>query len=314
MFIENIKGGCNGKQWEDLCIQAYTIQYSEYHFTEIPARNQGDGGIEGFTSKDKGIAIQCYYPENNFTFQELYNHQVNKITHDINRLLDETNAKKNLKKMGICPIKEWHFLVPEYSNKDLIKHADKKSREVREKIKQNRQLYDYLDDDFTIFLCTEKHIAKYLTDIILSENSAISLDIELVDEKKIDWQTEDNKIYDNISRKVSKLSDIEINRKKMVDMFMKSYVSGVSELLEISAISTKIYSKIANLIDEYTNKVQLESLMNSGGAIAYERYKELNSEFLRAIDQELHFLNVTSRQRLGRQVMARWLGDCPLEF
>lgn len=314
MFIEHIKGGVDSTFWEELCIQAYTIKYNEFHFVEIPARNQGDAGIEGFTKTGKGIAIQCYYPESDFTFKELYTHQVNKITKDINRLLDKENANKNLKKMGIFPIKEWHFLIPEYSNKELIKHAERKSEEVREKIKTDRALYDYLDEDFTICLCTEKHIANYLTDIILTGNSVISLNIELVNEDTIDWESTDSEIKDNIYRKVSKLTDEEKNKELLVDMFMKAYVSGVSELLEINKYSTKIYSKIINLIEEYTKKVQLESLMDSNGTVPSGKYKELNEDFLKRIDEELSFLNTTSRSRLSRQVMAKWLGDCPLDF
>lgn len=314
MFIEHIEGGVDSKYWEELCVQAYTIKYSEFHFIEIPARNQGDAGIEGFTKIGTGIAIQCYYPESDFTFQELYTHQVNKISKDIKRLLDEDNANKNLKRMGICPIKEWHFLVPEYSNKDLIKHAERKAKEVREKIKGNRELYDYLDENFTILLCTEKHIASYLTDIILTENAAISLDIILVDEDSIDWESTNSEIKNNVRRKVSKLTDDERHKELMTDMFMKGYVSGVSELLKINEYSTKIYSKIVNLIDEYTKKIQLESLMNSSGTVPSDKYRELSADFLKRIDEELHFLNSTSRSRLSRQVMAKWLGDCPLDF
>jgi len=314
MFIEHIKGGVNSAFWEELCIQAYTIKYDEFHFVEIPARNQGDAGIEGFTKIGKGIAIQCYYPESDFTFKELYTHQVNKITKDINRLLDKENANKNLKKMGIFPIKEWHFLIPEYSNKELIKHAERKSEEVREKIKTDRTLYDYLDEDFTIYLCTEKHIAKHLTDIILTGNSVISLNIEQVNEDNINWESTDSEIKDNIYRKVSKLTTDDKKKELLVDMFMKAYISGVSELLEINEHSTKIYAKILNLIEEFTKKVQLESLMDSNGTVPSSKYKELNEDFSKRIDEELSFLDTASRSRLSRQVMAKWLGDCPLDF
>lgn len=166
MFIEHIKGDMNSDYWEQLCIQAYTIKYEDYHFVEVPARNQGDGGLEGFTQIQKGIAIQCYYPTSGLTFKELYNKQRDKINRDINTLLDRKNAEDNLKKMGICAIEEWHFLTPEITNKELIKYAKKKSDEVQEMIKADKDFYDYLDENFKILLCTEKHIANYLTNII----------------------------------------------------------------------------------------------------------------------------------------------------
>lgn len=314
MFIEHIKGDMNTDYWEQLCIQAYTIKYEDYHFVEVPARNQGDAGLEGFTQSQKGIAIQCYLPESDLTFKELYEHQRDKINRDINRLLDKENAEKNLKKMGIYAIEEWHFLTPEFTNKELIKYAKKKSDEVQKVIKADKDFYDYLDENFKIRLCTEKHIANYLTNIILAENSDIKLNIELIDEDKIDWTDSDNKIKKNVEKKVSKLTTDSDSKMLLIDRFMKSYVSGINELIEINMHSTLVYEKIINLVDEYTKKVELESLMNFQRMVPGERYKELNNEFLEKLDDELPFLTVASRSRLGRQVMAKWLGDCPLNF
>lgn len=313
MFIENIAGGVDSTKWEDMCIQAYIIKYADYNFIEVPARNQGDGGIEGFTKTGKGIAIQCYYPENDFNYSELYTHQRDKITKDIKKLLDKDNATKNLKHMGIKPIKEWHFLVPTYSNKELIKHAENKSKEVRDKIKTNGDLYDYLDKDFTICLCTEKHIAEYLTDLILINNSSLSLNIAFVDENKIDWASTNNNIKDNMYRKIKKLGKPQ-SEEQLMDRFMKGYVSGIDELVKISEYSNKIYVQILNLISEYTSEVEIESLMDSGGMIPFDRYKELNAKFLQRVNDELPFLTVTSKERLTRQVISKWLGDCPLDF
>lgn len=148
----------------------------------------------------------------------------------------------------------------------------------------------------------------------MAENSDIKLDIELIDEDKIDWSNFDNKIKKNVEKKVSKLSTDPEDRQLMVDMFMKAYVSGINELIEINEYSTLVYEKIINLVDEYTKSVALESLMNSQGVVPIERYKELNKYFLKKLDDELPFLTGSSRNRLGRQVMAKWLGDCPLNF
>lgn len=54
--------------------------------------------------------------------------------------------------------------------------------------------------------------------------------------------------------------------------------------------------------------------MNNSGTVPSDKYRELSSDFLTRIDGELHFLNSSSRSRLSRQVMAKWLGDCPLDF
>ena len=94
----------NGNAWEDLCVKCYRIRYQNENYTYIPAAQGGDAGIEGFTQN--GIVHQCYCPEREYSDDELYAHQRDKLTKDIDKLL---NNGERLKKLGVPTIVEWHF-------------------------------------------------------------------------------------------------------------------------------------------------------------------------------------------------------------
>ena len=103
-----IEGYMSGNAWEDLCVQCYRIRYQKDNYTAIPATQGGDAGIEGFTYK--GVVHQCYCPERDYSDNELYEHQRNKLTADIEKL--KKNADR-LKALGVPPVVEWHFNIPE---------------------------------------------------------------------------------------------------------------------------------------------------------------------------------------------------------
>ena len=102
-----IEGYMNGDAWEDLCVKCYRIRYQNDNYTAIPAAQGGDAGIEGFTNK--GIVHQCYCPEREYTDNELYEHQRNKLTTDIEKLKKNANR---LKALGVPTVIEWHFNIP----------------------------------------------------------------------------------------------------------------------------------------------------------------------------------------------------------
>lgn len=127
MILDFFEEKLDGDTWEKLCQSCYRIKYQEQHYTEIPAVYEGDAGIEGFTRT--GIVNQCYCPEREYSDDELYNHQRDKMTTDIGKLLN-ADYKKRLEKLGVPTIHEWHFVVPFYKDSRIIQHAETKRKEV----------------------------------------------------------------------------------------------------------------------------------------------------------------------------------------
>ena len=85
-----IEGYMTGNAWETLCVQCYRLRYQSDDYTAIPAVQGGDAGIEGFTNK--GIVHQCYCPERPYSDNELYTHQREKLTTDIEKRQQTSGA------------------------------------------------------------------------------------------------------------------------------------------------------------------------------------------------------------------------------
>ena len=81
-----IEGYMNGDAWEELCVSCYRLKYQTQNYTAIPAVHGGDAGIEGFTCN--GIVHQCYCPERSYSDSELYDHQRDKLSADIKKLME----------------------------------------------------------------------------------------------------------------------------------------------------------------------------------------------------------------------------------
>ncbi|MBX9809635.1 hypothetical protein K2X92_04585, partial [Candidatus Gracilibacteria bacterium] len=125
-------GSFNGTNWETFCKQALKMRYIG-KYQDMPATFGGDLGIEGFV-RDSGQVFQCYCPEENCDTKKLYEEQRDKMTTDIQKLID------NVSKLGShigkeIKIKEWIFIVPQFNNKDLHQHARNKEKKVKSEIK-----------------------------------------------------------------------------------------------------------------------------------------------------------------------------------
>ena len=96
-ILEYYQHDMNGDKWEDLCNKIYKIRYMSDGYQVVPARYKGDCGIEGFTST--GIVTQCYYPDADYSPDDLHKKLVSKVTKDINKIEKYENE---LYKLGIC--------------------------------------------------------------------------------------------------------------------------------------------------------------------------------------------------------------------
>ena len=146
-MLDFIQQYLTGEQWEKLCNSCYRIRYQEDGYQEIPAAYRGDGGIEGFTKT--GIVYQCYCPEKEYTDDELYKHMRDKMTTDISKFIS-TDYEKVLKGLGVRDVHKWQLVVPEYKDRRILEHAEKKRQEVLKYRDSHKKQCSYIADDFVI--------------------------------------------------------------------------------------------------------------------------------------------------------------------
>ena len=308
-----IEGYMTGNAWEDLCVQCYRIRYQEDHYTAIPAVQGGDAGIEGFTNK--GVVHQCYCPERSFSDNELYKHQRDKLTEDIKKL--EKNANR-FKALGVPPVTEWHFNIPEYKDPRILIHAKNKRQEVIEAKKDTPSNFGHISDDFQIIIKTAEDFKPEISRIIRTSLSDMRLNLAIKHSIDPDWSKCDSEKVANIRRKIKAImlvDDANEALNKVVGIYVDCYISGLEILTNLRVNFPEIYEEIYRLEQSYKLDVSIKTLMNMDKTMNRTLFDEILNEFHSKLERDFSSrFTEASIGELKQDLIASWLADCSLEF
>lgn len=314
MVLDFIQDYMNGNDWEKLCNSCYRIRYQELGYQELPATYKGDGGIEGFTSH--GIVYQCYCPEREYSDDDLYDHMRNKMTRDINKLIDPTYAKV-LKKLGIEDICEWHFVVPIYKDKRIIEHGAKKLKEVISYKEKNQEQCSFINKNMKIIIKIAEDFKLEIARLIRTSMD-IKLDFTVLHNRKIDWSNCDSEKVSNVKRKVkaimNNIDDEDEDYKDVVDMYMESYVIGLELMEKLRESQRDIYEQIMGIEQSYKKEVSIITKTNTDSSMNNRLFNEIMSDFQNTLEKEFDYLSRTSIMELKQDLISRWLADCSMQF
>lgn len=316
MILEIIKDHLNGNDWEKLVISCCRSTYKEYDFTEIPANHKGDCGIEGYTNN--GIVIQCYCPnDSKLSNDNLYESQRDKVTEDINKLINLENAKR-LKKIGVTNVTKWIFIVPEYRDKRIIEHLVKKMELVSTTKKQSPDEYHYISDDFKCIIKVADDFINEIIDLFNANAMGKKIDLPLLKEYDSNWDGAQSEKVDNVERKIISINpNLEKNesyRKKMINNYMTLYVQGLKFMDSIGATFPDLRAQILETKDIYRHEVESKSAMNPDRTLNHQIYEKLQKEFTEQLKSNFPGLSTNTIMSLTQSTTAEWLADCPLEF
>ncbi|RNA68796.1 hypothetical protein [Alteribacter keqinensis] len=298
-------GDFDGDSWESFCKKGLNMKHDDYQ--HVPA-TEGDMGIEGYTRD--GTVFQCYCPDDNTTTDDLYTKQRNKINKDLNKLVKyEKDIKKHLK--GIT-IKKWILLTPEYRDKKILKYAAQKCKEFRE------LNLDYLDKEFDIFVKDIDFFSAEISIILEITKSKINIKETELTEDLTTKSYPDIEEIQNLKSKVEKTLHFKDPNKidkaltQQIDLYIKSYLTGVSIISEFERISPHLYEKFIAVIDDFELYVQEQGIYSEDNRkyfldIKSELTELLLSEFASPMDRVMI-------QKLSRYTISDWLMRCPLDF
>lgn len=315
-ILSFIDGSLDGDSWERLCNACYRDRYKEFHYTEIPAAYQGDAGIEGFTTN--GIVTQCYAPEKEFSDNELYNHLRDKMTADINKL-KKAEYRDRLIKLGVPPIKEWHFVIPFYKDARIIEHAEAKRKEIIGAKKANPNAYPHIDDGFRIFIKSAEAFRVEITRLVRTTVSDIKLNLDVCHTPTTKWDRCDSEKVANIKRKVKAImGDVDGDRaddyNEVVDLYLQSYITGMEILRTLRASYTEIYEDIFTLEQKYRKQVSMQTKMNTDSTINRSLFNDILSDFENKLRSEFNYFTSASIIELKLGLVSGWLADCSMQF
>lgn len=314
MILDFYNDKLDGDSWEELCQSCYRIKYQVEHYMEVPATYRGDAGIEGFTQT--GVVNQCYCHEKNFSDNELYENQRDKMTKDITKLLSP-DYKDKLYKLGVPVIREWHFVIPFYKDSRIIQHAATKTREVLKKKQDEPEQYDYISKDFVIVIKQAEDFRFEITRLIRNSLTDTKLDLVIKEVKAPDWQQCNSEKVENIKRKVAAVIGDgydEEDFNEVVNTYVESYIKGL-EIMRILRISyAEIYEDVYSLEQAYKKQVKTKTRMNIDKSMNSIIFNEILDDFEKQLKETCGYFSVVSIIELKTDIIGMWLADCSMQF
>lgn len=313
-MIEFIQQYLTGEEWEKLCNSCYRMRYQEEGYQEIPAAYRGDGGIEGFTKT--GIVYQCYCPEKEYTDDDLYNHMRNKMTKDIAKFISP-GYEKVLKEMGVRDVHKWQFVVPQYKDKRILVHAEKKRTEVLEYREKHMEQCDYIADDFTIDVKVASDFKVEISRIVRND-LGVKLDFTVLRNDKIDWSGCDSQKVDNVKRKIravmNNIDETDEDYLDMVNYYMESYVIGHELMEKVRTSDIELYEQILELEQAYKRDVAVKTKTNTDSSMNYQLFSKILDDFQNTLEKKFPYLTASSIGELKDDMVSSWLADCSMQF
>lgn len=314
MILDFIRDNLNGDTWEKWCDACYRDRFRDQNFIKIPAEHLGDAGIEGFTLS--GIAYQCYCPEKEYSNDDLYIHLRNKVTKDIGKLIDKDNAKR-LKALGVCKIKEWHFVTPEYKDKRIIEHLEQKRSEVVIAASEDPETFSYIDPEIRLVPKVAEDFKAELVRLIRNPLVDIKLNTAVKSVRDPEWTTCPAEKIDNIKRKIKAIMNAEEEDeafKEMVAYWAEAYLKGIEIMSKLQESCGAIYEDLFDLEQQYKKDVSMQSRMNPDRSLNHTLFMEILEKFGDTLRKQFECFSEPSIMELKRDLVSGWLADCSLQF
>ena len=312
-ILSFIDGYMSGNSWEDLCVQCYRIRYQNDNYTAIPAVQGGDAGIEGFTNK--GIVHQCYCPERSYPDQKLYEHQRDKLTIDIDKL--KNNATR-LSALGVPPVVEWHFNIPDYKDSRILAHAETKRQEILKAKKDKPDAYAHIADDFKIVIKIAEDFKPEISRIIRTNLTDMKLNLAVKHSDAPDWSKCESQKIANIRRKIKAVMLVDDDNDEalndVVGIYVSYYISGLELMGDLRINFPEFYDDIFRLEQSYKRDVKLKTLMNTDKKMNGVLFNDILDDFQSKLERDFSRLTEASIGELKQDLVASWLADCSMEF
>jgi hypothetical protein len=322
LLNEYLPDQLDGDSWENVCQDCYRLRYQNDHYQKIESTHEGDTGIEGFTKS--GVVFQSYCPEKDYDAQGLYEHLRDKVTKDIGKLLKEKNINKQ-KQLGVCVIKEWHFVTPKCSDSRILVHLENQKKRVLEFKKTceqsddegKKKLGNHIHEDFDVILKVADDFKPELYSLARNRFLNIGIDFTIDHSREVDFGSCESEKVKNVTRKVKAImnSDEELRISKMVNFYMSAYLSGIDILEKLRADFPEMHVDLIRLRESYKNKAMNKTTMNPNASANYSVFQTVIDEFETQIKSEFENVITTgSIAEICLDIVAGWLADCTMEF
>ncbi len=303
--------GSNGKRWKEKEWERYVNQLLATHHAIFGGSYQpvpdlgGDHGLEGFTT-DTGEAYQAYADQDSKNNEERTRKQKKKIRDDLTKL--EKYSDFWQKMLGNTKLKKWTLLVPDRDDKEVVKYAKTKARQLAKKG------LPFIDPAFFADVKTAEDFPVAKTQL---RERAVPLPdaAEVTDEALDAFHQAQPEFIRQLRTKLSKVSptaspeDID----GFVDRWLRWHLKSANLLDGLQNSFPILWESLDELIDVTGQSLETDEAFDSRQPA--HRLRETRQEFEKKLStEEFDFLSLPDRTTVSYGVVAKWLGECPLRF
>jgi hypothetical protein len=294
----------SGDDWEAWANQLLSHHYGPTDYQRVPAKDRGDGGIEGFC-RSKQEAFQCYGCEEPISVEERYKKQRIKMTIDVQKFVDNKRVLQNI--FGSLKIKRWVFFVPHFDSKEIVIHAARKTQEVLD------ANLPYVDDDFCVVVCQEDDFAVARDQLINATSQGLKFKTAPVTIDDLNaWTQSNDALLGVLKGKIAKLPTLhtEVQRDAFMLKVLRWHLSGQA-LLDRIREYPQVYEKV---LETKSHREEFLAVGELNGSASNLVVLETMTEFKDTLKREAKELHEFCAEQLAYEAVADWLIRCPLEF
>lgn len=295
----------NPKEWEHHIQLLLKRRYSPGQYQHVPDRG-GDLGIEGFALD--GTVYQCYAAQECVTAAELLTKQKNKMTADIGKF--KTNGEKLVGLFGSLKISVWNFVVPYWSDKELINHASKKAQEV------SALKLAHVASSFWITILTQDDFAAEAQ--LLANLNLIKFDVpvpQVAPRKLAEWMERERnlELVDNLRRKAEVLTKGKSQEQKelLQARIVANYIGGNVVLGRLERELPETYAKIADYKAGKEANLEAESVLTN--RVPAEFFNGTLEEYRKEL-AGVPGMGSNAANTLAWEAVSDWILRCPMRF
>jgi hypothetical protein len=293
-----------GDEWQAWANRILSVHYGPIEYQQVPDRDRGDAGLEGFT-RTNGHAYQAYGCEEPICTAERYEKQRDKMTEDVGKFIKNQSALKRL--FGGVKITRWALFVPYCDSKEIIAHASTKTAEV------NAKTLPYAADSFQVCVCQQSDFVLAESQLLNAGQRQLQIAVEPPTPEQItNWQAANEGLSKVLADKLTKMPTLPTDalRGKFHSDVLDWYLKG-QDILDSLRAYPETFAKVK------AAKSHRESFLVTGivsGRTPQDHLIQSINELRDALEQEVKELHRFSSESLAYEAVADWLLRCPLDF
>jgi len=295
----------DGQGWEAHCLTLLRLRYRvPGEFEHVPASDQGDLGIEGFSHD--GCVYQCYAPQGPLTISARYERQRDKLTEDLGKL--ENHQAELLAIMGGTSIHVYVFMTPIHDSRRLNSHAKMKAAEIRSKGMPHCAL------DFDVVIHTEAdYLAECAELISLGLTKRHLTPVSLPARAVQQYVGLNPSLIATIDGKLARLRGISDDEKTSLrTALLTRKLSADNKLDEIRGLDAMAWERLQELRATKEKSLEIECLLSQ--VEPQVLLNETSASYRGTLKEGLTFLTDSDALDIAWGTTTDWLAECPLDF